>query len=58
MPTPKKAKAKTAPKDSAEKEKTTKVEPGCLCLADSYFCVTSSWLVAVSRCIGQEEVHS
>ena len=27
---------------------------GCLCLADSCLCETSSWLIAVSQCIGQQ----
>ena len=26
---------------------------GCLCLADSCLCETSSWLIAVAQCIGQ-----
>ncbi len=29
-------------------------ESGCLCLADSCLCATSSWLTAVAQCIGQE----
>ncbi len=27
---------------------------GCLCLADSCLCETSSWLIAVSQCVGQQ----
>ena len=27
---------------------------GCLCLADSCLCETSSWLIAVTQCIGQQ----
>ena len=27
---------------------------GCLCLADSCLCATSSWLTAVAQCIGQQ----
>lgn len=27
---------------------------GCLCLADSCLCETSSWLITVSQCIGQQ----
>lgn len=27
---------------------------GCLCLADKCLCVTNSWLITVSQCIGQQ----